>query len=157
MTPNPRVIFVAGLLALGAIATGMLAHGGTVTMPRSERAAPGDVALWRPHLRVVDEQLAHGHVDVAVRVWHDAYAAALASRSWEGMVATGDAFMRIGHVAGAAEGARLNARRAHVTGLIRARRDGSLDGALRSADAFRELGDSALADLSLHVAADLAC
>jgi hypothetical protein len=72
------------------------------------------------------------------------------------MIAVGDAFMQIGHAAGTPGGARMNARDAYLTALIRARRNRSVDGALRSAAAFRVLGDRAIVEQCLHIAAQLA-
>ena len=43
-----------------------------------------------------------------------------------------------------------------MTALIRARRDRSVDGALRSGEAFGRLGDRALVEQSLYIAAQLA-
>jgi len=40
--------------------------------------------------------------------------------------------------------------------LIRARRDRSVDGALRTAEAFRQLGDRVVVEQSLHIAGQLA-
>jgi len=117
--------------------------------------ARGD-SLWKGHLHLVETELAAGHVDVAVRAWHDAYGAALESRGWESMLAVGDAFMKIGHAAGTPGGARMNAREAYLTALIRARRNRSVDGALRSGEAFAGLGDRAIVEQSLYIAAQLA-
>ena len=72
------------------------------------------------------------------------------------MIAVGDAFMAIGRTSGAVRGARLNAREAYLTALIRARRDRSVDGVLRGAEAFRGLDDRAVAEQCLHIAAQLA-
>ena len=179
MSSTRQVVLAAGLFGLGAIALGILAHGGRPTVPSPERAAlrgvraavhaelerldtvvpvgrTRDDRLWRAHLEVVEKELEHGHVDLAVRVWHDAYGAALASRGWDGMIAVGDAFMAIGRASGAPAGARMNAREAYLTALIRARRDRSVDGALRSAEAFRALDDRVLAEQCFHIAAQLA-
>ena len=179
MTLKRHLVVVAGLLGLCAIAIGIVTHGGHLIVPNPERAALSgaragvhgelerretvvpagrrqDDGVWTAHLRVVETQLAGGRVDVAVRAWHDAYGAALESRRWEGMIAVGDAFMRIGHAAGTPGGARMNARDAYVTALIRARRNRSVDGALRSAEAFRGLGDRAIVEQCLHIAAQLA-
>jgi len=162
-----HVVVVAGLLGLCAIAIGIVMHGGGLIVPNPEHAVllgaraaaheeverretvvpagqSQDDGVWTAHLRVVETELARGHVDVAVRVWHDAYGAALDSRRWESMIAVGDAFMRIGHAAGTPGGARMNARDAYLIALIRARRDRSVDGALRSGEAFAGLGDRAL-------------
>ena len=104
----------------------------------------------------MEAELAAGHIDASVRAWHDAYGAALDSRSWDSMIAVGDAFMKIGRAAGTPWGARMNAREAYLTALIRARRDRSVDGALRSAEAFAGLGDRAIVEQSLYIAAQLA-
>jgi len=179
MNLKRHIVVVIGLLGSCAIAIGIATHGEGLIAParghaalsraragtheaieRHETLVPAsrsrDSGVWTAHLRVVETELAAGHVDVAVRVWHDAYGAALESRSWEGMIAVGDAFMRIGQASGTPSGARMNARDAYLTALIRARRYRSVDGALRSAEAFRELGDSALVEQGLHIAAQLA-
>lgn len=174
-----QYIVVVAVGFLGLCTVGLMAHRGVLTTPNPERAAlTGARALahvelerreslvpagraqdddrWKVHLHVVETQLAAGHVDVAVRAWHDAYGAALESRSWESMIAVGDAFMSIGHAAGTPSGARMNAREAYMTALIRARRNRSVDGALRSGEAFAGLGDRAIVEQSLYIAAQLA-
>ena len=177
---STRHLVLAGvLLGLCAIPVGILAHNGTLTIPIAERLAlRGDRAAvhrelerveaivpggrmakdsrWRAHLDIVERDLEQGHVDGAVRAWHDAYSAALYSRTWESMIAVGDAFMAIGHVSGSTRGARANAREAYLTALIRARRDRSIDGAIRAEEAFRKLGDHAVAEQCLRIAAQLA-
>ena len=177
MTLKRHVAVVAGLLGLSVIGIGT--YGGRPIVPNAHHAALSgaragahgeierretlvpagrnqDDGVWAAHLRVVEAELAGGHVDVAVRVWHDAYGAALENRRWEGMIAVGDAFMRIGHATGTPGGARMNARDAYLIALIRARRSGSVDGALRSAEAFRELGDRVIVEQCLYIAAQLA-
>jgi len=178
MTFKQYAVMVAvGFLGLYTVV--LLAHQGALTVPHPERAAltgaravahaelerresvvPAgrvrDDGLWKTHLHVVETELASGHVDVAVRAWHDAYGAALESRGWESMIAVGDAFMKIGHAAGTPNGARMNAREAYLTALIRARRNHSVDGALRSGEAFAGLGDRAIVEQSLYIAAQLA-
>ncbi len=117
MASNRHLVLAAGLLGLCTLAAALLIHGGHVTVPRRERAAlrgaraavhgelerlesvvPAgrirDNGLWRAYLDLVEKELALGHVDVAVRVWHDAYGAALASGSWESMIAVDSAAPR---------------------------------------------------------------
>jgi hypothetical protein len=174
-----HLVVAGGLLGLCAIPVGVAVRGGSLTVAKRERAdlrgasaaAHGEIerreantpvgrrtddSRWRAHLTTVENELARGHVDVAVRAWHDAYNAAVASRSWESMIAVGDAFMAIGRASGVTRGARMNAREAYLTALIRARRDRSLDGVLRSAQAFRELDEHAVAERCLRIAAQLA-
>jgi hypothetical protein len=173
------LVLAGGLVGLGIIALGILTRGEGLTIPRAERRAltsaraavhqelerqesavpvgrSRDDGLWRSYLAIVEQEIAQGHIDVAVRVWQDAYGAALESQSWQSMIAVGDAFMAIGRASGSVLGARLNAREAYLAALIRARRDRSVDGVLRSAAAFRGLGDGAVAEQCLHIAAQLA-
>ena len=112
--------------------------------------------LWRAHVARLDHALARHDVSAAVGAWHDAYGAALASRGWEGMLAVGDAFLRIGAEAGTVSGARSNARQAYLNALIRARRESSPEGLRRTAAAFAALGDHAVATHCLRVADELA-
>jgi hypothetical protein len=178
MRSTRHLVWAGGLLGLFAI-VGILTHGGSLMVPGPEgRALRGgraavhselerlesfvpagrdrDDGLWRAYLDLVEKELERGHLDVAVRVWQDAYGAALGSGSWESMIAVGDAFVAIGRASGSPAGARMNAREAYLTALIRARRDRSVDGALRSAEAFRQIGDQAVVEQSLHVATQLA-
>ena len=169
------LVLAAGLLSLGAIAAGLLAFGGRFTVPRGERAAlgegpaalarvesaapagrPGGEDLWRAYLDVFDKEIGKGHRDVAIRVLYDAYGAALESRSWQSMIAVGDAFMAVGTGPGNAAGAQMNARQSYLTALIRARRQRSVEGALRSAEAFRRLSDRDVVEQCLHIAEMLA-
>jgi hypothetical protein len=177
MISQQYVAVAAGFL--GVCGIGLLAHGGALTVPTQERAAltgaraavhaelerrEGVMPAGRPQadslcnalVHIVETELAAGHIDAAVRAWHDAYGAALESRSWESMIAVGDAFMKIGRAAGTPDGARMNARDAYLAALIRARRDRSVDGALRSAQAFAGLGDRAIVEQSFYIAAQLA-
>jgi hypothetical protein len=179
MTSTRPVVLAAGLVGLCVLAGAILANRASLTIPGPERAALSgaraavhaelerlesvvpagraqDDGLWRAHLDVVEKELERGHIDVAVRVWHDAYGAALESRSWKSMIAVGDAFVAIGRASGSVRGARMNAREAYLIALIRARRDHSVDGALRSAEAFRQLDDHAVVEQCLHIAAKLA-
>ena len=179
MASTRHVVLTAGFLGLGVIGMGMLAHGGRLVVPRHEQAALSgadaavhgelertesfvpagrgrDDGLWRAYIDLVGKELEQGRVDVAVRVWQDAYGAAVESGRWEGMLAVGDAFLAIGRAAGTPRGARMNAREAYMAALIRARRDRSVDGTLRVAGAFQRLDDRAVVAQCLHIAADLA-
>ena len=155
MTMRQRVasLTVAGLLVTGSVLE--------LTLPPSRPASPGADArtrqserramwatrdtAWVAHVAVVDEALARADISAAVQAWHDAYGAALAAGSWEAMLSVGDAVVRVGQAAEARMGARPNARQAYLTALLRAQRDGSVDGVLRIAEAFHALGDRAVA------------
>jgi hypothetical protein len=152
-----RASLAVGLIGLGLVAAVMEVQA-DLTPLETRRAAHRlrFDTLWRVHVGTVDQALARHDVSAAVGAWHDAYGAALASRGWEGMLAVGDAFLRIGAEAGAVSGSRSNARQAYLNALIRAHRDGSMDGLRRIAAAFATLGDHAVATHCLRVADDLA-
>jgi len=176
MSTRQYAFAAAGLV--GALGISLLTHGIALTghareaaptgpraaahaeIPRHETTVPARKTrsddLWQAHLRAVDAELAAGHIDAAVRRWHDAYGAALESKRWEGMIAVGDAFMRIGHATSAPAGAHMNARDAYLVALIRARHEHSVEGVLQSAEAFGRLGDRVVAEQSLVLAEHLA-
>ncbi|HKW95480.1 MAG TPA: hypothetical protein VJX92_26575 [Methylomirabilota bacterium] len=112
--------------------------------------------LWRGYLEDFERQREDGHPEMAVRALHDAYGAALQSRHWQAMIAVGDAFMVVGRAPGNAAGAHIEARQAYLTALIRARRVHSVEGVLRTAEAFRRLGQRDAVDQCLHIAGLLA-
>jgi len=118
--------------------------------------APESQVDWRTHLTKVDEAVGKSDVPVAVLRWRDAYAAALRSRHWEGLVAVGDVYRRLGDLGGFKEAAEVKARTIYLAALFRARQEASLDGVLRAAEAFAELGDAPVVEQCLKLARPLA-
>src|SRR5262249_16974131 len=136
-----RLILIAGMFGLVAVAADILSNE-SLTLARPARVltdgraavhdeierleskvpagATGHENRWRAYLDTFEQERAQGHRDVAIRVLYDAYGAALESRSWESMIAVGDAFMLIGRAPGNGAGARMNARQAYLSALIRA-------------------------------------
>jgi hypothetical protein len=113
-------------------------------------------ARWRGYLATVERDLRQRDVSAAIRAWHDAHAAALESRRWEAMLEVGDAALEIGRASGSRAPSRTEASDAYLVALIRARRDGSLDGAMRVAEAFTALAERPAVRHSLRVADRLA-
>ena len=111
---------------------------------------------WEPHVRQVNELVDRGDVSAATYAWRDAYGAALDGPGWEGLLAAGDAFVRIADLARAPRVARSNAREAYLAALIRAERASSVDGVLRTAAAFASLGEPAVAEQCVRIARRLA-
>ena len=82
--PSPLIVLVAAILfILLAVLEAMAGHLNSL--------GGGPAAPWTVHIRQVDDALAKRDLSAAERAWHDAYAAALASRRWEGMVEIGRA------------------------------------------------------------------
>jgi hypothetical protein len=126
-----RTRLVLLLLLIGAMALPLI----------PEASAQGDRTDWAARIAEMDRVLARGEKAAAAAAWREAYVAAHASRTWPGMLAVGDAALRAGRATGTPEVFEPRARRAYLTALLRARREGSRDGVLAAADAFGRLGD----------------
>ena len=107
---------------------------------------------WTVPLERADEALRDGDVAQALAWWREARMAALRSRRWEALVEVGDASRRLGARGGLRGDGEALARDAYMTALLRARRQHSLDGVLRVAAAFGELGDRNVVAHAVHIA-----
>ncbi|MBI4011292.1 MAG: hypothetical protein HY359_03205 [Candidatus Rokubacteria bacterium] len=155
-TSETRGSTVQCLIALGLI---LLAFRiGDVSPSLAASALPGtaDVAPWDADLAGLDTSLARQDVSAAAQRWQAGYTAALASGRWEGLVAMGDAARRIGAASGTRQAGDSRSRSLYLSALFRARQQGALDGVLRVASAFAELGDREVVTQSLRIASDLA-
>jgi hypothetical protein len=92
-------------------------------------------------LTAVDTALATGDVAAALRASHELYGATFGACRWEGFAEAGDAFLRIARALGSPARGMARARDLYMSALVRAGGAGSLDGVLRIASAFVELGD----------------
>jgi hypothetical protein len=113
---------------------------------------PGSQASWQTHLQSLEDALARNDLKSAELRWSQAYAAALRSRHWEGLVAVADAYRRLGARGGFLEIAVAKARQTYLAALFRARSEMSLEGVLQAARGFVELGDEAVVEQCLQVA-----
>jgi hypothetical protein len=111
---------------------------GTDGTDRQQAVLP---ASWREHVRAVDRALGKQDLEAARRAWDSAHLAAVESLSWEGLLAAGQACLRIGGADGGRAAAEPVARRAYFAALYRACRENSFEGILRTAEAFAVLGD----------------
>lgn len=126
---------------------------------RDQTSAPGHEGRdgpWITHLRRAEDALARRNVSAADMAWHDAYRAALKSRRWAGMVEVGEAYLRIGEAVRGRKVSEAKARELFLTALLRARAQGSLDGVLRTTEAFAVLGDREVVEQGLRIAQGLA-
>ncbi|MBI4240386.1 MAG: hypothetical protein HY613_01610 [Candidatus Rokubacteria bacterium] len=169
MRGNIRLVILAGAIGLCVIGLGLLEitadgstrflnrHGDAVWERQSAHVGrEATRAEWTGHLRRMEEALGQQNVSAAVRAWHDAYVAGLGSRGWEGLVEVADAYLRIGEVPGFRKASEAKARQIYLTAFFRARQQGSLDGVLRTAEAFAALGDREVAEQALSLAQRLA-
>jgi hypothetical protein len=142
--------WVAGL----AIAAGLGLVDGTLAQADGPTGAPdgdrGDL------VRRVDEALARQDLPAAERAWHEAYIAALGAWPWEKPLEVGQASLRISEVSPYRQAWTARARNLYLTALLRAQQQGSLEGALRAAEAFAGLGDRKGVEQSLRIAERLA-
>ena len=145
---RPWAIVVAATLALALLGCGQSTEG-------RRRGTGAEGPPWIPHIQTLDEALAQKNVSAAEQAWHRAYSAALGSRTWGGMIAVGDATLRIGEVAGLRGPSQAKARGLYLSALFRARSQGSVEGVLRTAEAFDALGDREVVAQCLTVAEGL--
>ena len=139
-------------LALAALVLAVPAPG----TPSEARAGAAIDAALSAHLSAVDAALARGDARSATQALQGAYQIALGSRRWQGMIAVGDAALRVSDASGARQQGLEQSRRAYLLGLFRARGEGSIDGALTAAQSFAALGDREVANGCLSVASKLA-
>ena len=145
-------------LALGAVSmlvVTILALLGVEFLADHVLGADPDVA-WQVHLERVDAAMARHDPAGAEVLWGEAYVAAIKSRHWEGMVAAGDTYRRLGQLGGFRKISDAKAREAYLAALFRARNRGSLEGVLRAAQGFAELGDQEVVEQCIRVARSVA-
>jgi hypothetical protein len=111
---------------------------------------------WTAHLEAMDRAIAASNASAAVLAWRHAYAAALDQLGWRGLVEVAAAALRIGTIPGFKKAAESRARESYWTALFRARRQGSLDGVLETAQAFGALSDRVMVEQCVRIAERLA-
>ena len=146
MKRRMRSSTVFPLLLAGALAWPMIPSA----------SAEPDRGDWSAQIALVDQALQRGDLPAAQAAWREAYVTAHASHGWPGMIAVGDAALRVSRQAGARDVFEPRARRAYLTALLRARRQGSLDGVLAAGEGFGRLGDRSVVQHALDIATDLA-
>jgi len=116
--------------------------------------APGTIAprAWTPPLSRADEALRDGDLAAALAWWREARLTAIRSGQWEGLIEIGDASRRLGEVGGFRQDADSQAREAYFGALLRAQRQRSIEGVLRAAVAFGELGDREVTVQAIRIA-----
>jgi hypothetical protein len=102
------------------------------------RAAP-----WSRHIRDVDRALASHDVRTALFAWRAAHATALGSSRWDGLLAVGDAYLRIGDAAEYRRAFVPQASASYLLALERAQRASSTEGVIRAGKALAALGEHA--------------
>jgi hypothetical protein len=155
-------LYLAGLAFLGGVSlvTDRLAFDPQEAPVRiQDEGSPGQVvsrAPWSAPIQRADKALSQKDVHAAEWAWREAYGLALRSRGWEGLLAIGDARLRIGDLRGDDASEEADARKLYLAALFRARDQGSLDGVLRSTERFAGLGDYEMASHGIRIAGDVA-
>jgi len=111
---------------------------------------------WLVAIRAMDQAVSQGDVHAAMTSRREAYQTALGSRRWDALADVGDATSRLANTPGVTGQMKADARRAYLEALFRARRQGSLEGVLRVAEAFAALGDREVARQGVVIANVLA-
>jgi len=149
--------------ALSLLAFG-LATVGTLPLSRSprqlstaaealaEETSPG----WETSVDAIDQALATCNISGAEIAWRNGYGAAIRSRQWEGLLALGEASLRIADCVHLRQPYRARAREVWRDALFRARKQRSVDGVLKITEAFATLGDTDAVIQALRIADRLA-
>lgn len=111
---------------------------------------------WATPIAAMDRAIAEGNVTAAVRAWRQAYLLAVNDMGWDGLLDVATACRRIAAIPGFAKTSEDRARETYWLALFRARRQGSLEGVLQSAEAFGALGDRPMVEQCIRVAERLA-
>jgi hypothetical protein len=127
-----------------------------MTESTGDRHSHEDGASATSPLAAIDTALAAGDVAAALHAWQEAYGGTLGSPRWEGVADAGDAYLRIARASGSPAGDIARARELYLSALFQASGAGSLDGVLRLALAFIDLGDDEIVTHSLRMARRLA-
>jgi hypothetical protein len=122
----------------------------------AHRAPRVAAAGWRESLQRADAALAGGDSRAARQAWEQAYRTVMRSRESEGLLAVGDARLRVGEAAREGSTAVAPARRIFLTALVQARERGDSAGVAAASAAFAALGDRDVADRGFAVAASIA-
>ena len=133
--------------ALALLGTALAGHLVVLAEPKG----PGS-----PASQQVDAALARKEYSAALRAANDAYALALSTTRWEGMVRAGDLYRRIGEATGLREAFETKAREAYQKAFFRARQQASVEGVLQATEGYAALGDAQMVGLGLRVAERLA-
>jgi len=149
-----RLRWVGYSMAIFAILAVITVTVSTRRAPGSttSHVAAGDAEAWVPYVASVDRALDARDIGRASRQWRDAYGVALRSQRCEAMLAAGEAALRIRRASSAMGGFDAEARQCFLIALFRARAERSVDGVMRAAEAFRQLGDTAVVEGALRMA-----
>jgi hypothetical protein len=141
------------ILLIGAALLGLLVLA-LVAVEVLVANAPSTLAArsWTPPLTRADEALRDGDLAAALAWWREARLTAIRSGQWEGLIEVGDASRRLGDAGGFRRDAESQAREAYLGALLRAQRQRSLEGVLRAAAAFGELGDHEVTVQAIRIA-----
>jgi hypothetical protein len=150
-TERVRRVFIYVVLAVAtllAVLEVRAARGGDPVLKQD--------TSWLAPLREMDEAIARGDLMSAAVARRETYRAAIASRTWEGYLAAGDAALRLGQATQNRRAAEPDARRLYLAALFRAGGQHSLDGVLQATEAFARLGDRDVVVQGVSIARDLA-
>ncbi len=111
---------------------------------------------WSPSLRAVGAALNRHDTKGALRALRDADRRAVDAAGWDGVLEVGDAYVRAAGASRSRKMCLLRARQSYLAALHRARRQGSLDGVLRTAGRFAQLGDRESTEQCWVIAEELA-
>src|SRR6185436_3223810 len=145
-----RWLLPSGLVAV-VLATSLLADPGSLDVPASR-----PISEWSAEVGRVDLELAEEQIGPAIRSWERARVAARLSRQWQGLLAVGDAYLRIGDAVDFRRAFVTTARALYLEALERARDEGSVDGVLGANAALSAIDECLAGEPVIAMAAQAA-
>ncbi len=140
---------LAAIILLGSMAASMVADP-----PGAPEA--GERAEWKRLIRRGDEAAAQKDFRTADAALHDALNEAIIRNRWDGLLEVGHAYLRLGQAGGPREAMEMKAERAYSAALTAARLAESVDGVLRTAEAYAAMGKPVVVDQIVRLAEFLA-
>jgi len=145
-----RWLLPSGLVAV-VLATSLLADPGSLDVPASRPISEWSAEVGRGDLELAEEQ-----IGPAIRSWERARVAARLSRQWQGLLAVGDAYLRIGDAVDFRRAFVTTARALYLEALERARDEGSVDGVLGANAALSAIDECLAGEPVIAMAAQAA-
>lgn len=149
--PFPLPVLAVTIAALATALVLLIPHARWTDVAHAPTDAPAANPAEPSALAQVEAAIARGDASAARDEWREAYRSQLRSPDWRRMLALGDAALEIARIEGSPRSGDIDARRAYLATMFRARAAGSIDGVLRATESFATLGDRDVAEEGLRI------
>lgn len=149
--PFPVSVVAVAIAALATALVLLIPHARWTDGAATRADSPAATTAELPVHAALEAALARGDVRAARDEWREAHRSQLRNPDWRRMLALGDAALAIARLDGSPRSGDIDARRAYLAAMFRARAAGSIDGVLRATESFATLGDRDVAEEGLRI------